>query len=158
MKYFRSVFCMCSKYTTQGASKSHCLSLQQSLLSTEIVCLADFYRFQAVNTINCNSSPLENRLIYLALTGAWSEFYLFLCPKFYFCHGTLGLNECWFKWIYFRKNWCAIIIKSSCVCPGADLLKLTREDLVQICGPADGIRLYNALKSRWCANFEAEWI
>ncbi|OXB83227.1 UNVERIFIED_CONTAM: hypothetical protein H355_001979 [Colinus virginianus] len=38
--------------------------------------------------------------------------------------------------------------KSSCVPPGADLLKLTREDLVQICGPADGIRLYNALKSR----------
>ncbi|KAG8139396.1 hypothetical protein E2320_002163 [Naja naja] len=34
--------------------------------------------------------------------------------------------------------------KTSC----ADLLKLTREDLVQICGPADGIRLYNALKSR----------
>ncbi|EMP38189.1 Upstream-binding protein 1 [Chelonia mydas] len=32
--------------------------------------------------------------------------------------------------------------------PCADLLKLTREDLVQICGPADGIRLYNALKSR----------
>ncbi|KAK1805097.1 hypothetical protein P4O66_019454 [Electrophorus voltai] len=31
---------------------------------------------------------------------------------------------------------------------GSDLLKLTREDLVQICGPADGIRLYNALKSR----------
>ncbi|XP_040402788.1 upstream-binding protein 1 isoform X6 [Cygnus olor] len=31
---------------------------------------------------------------------------------------------------------------------GADLLKLTREDLVQICGPADGIRLYNALKAR----------
>ncbi|TSK31383.1 CLIP-associating protein 2 [Bagarius yarrelli] len=29
---------------------------------------------------------------------------------------------------------------------GSDLLKLTREDLVQICGPADGIRLYNALK------------
>ncbi|XP_069418171.1 upstream-binding protein 1 isoform X4 [Ovis canadensis] len=31
---------------------------------------------------------------------------------------------------------------------GADLLKLTKEDLVQICGAADGIRLYNALKSR----------
>nr|XP_033786261.1 upstream-binding protein 1 isoform X4 [Geotrypetes seraphini] len=31
---------------------------------------------------------------------------------------------------------------------GADLLKLTREDLVQICGPADGIRLFNALTSR----------
>lgn len=29
---------------------------------------------------------------------------------------------------------------------GSDLLKLTREDLVQICGPADGIRLYNSLK------------
>uniref|UniRef100_A0A8C1YQX7 Upstream-binding protein 1 n=1 Tax=Cyprinus carpio TaxID=7962 RepID=A0A8C1YQX7_CYPCA len=32
---------------------------------------------------------------------------------------------------------------------GSDLLKLTREDLVQICGAADGIRLYNALKSRY---------
>ncbi|KAM9823740.1 upstream-binding protein 1 [Neosynchiropus ocellatus] len=31
---------------------------------------------------------------------------------------------------------------------GSDLLKLTRDDLVQICGPADGIRLFNALKSR----------
>lgn len=32
---------------------------------------------------------------------------------------------------------------------GADLLKLTREDVIQICGPADGIRLFNALKGRW---------
>ncbi|XP_058475211.1 upstream-binding protein 1 isoform X4 [Solea solea] len=31
---------------------------------------------------------------------------------------------------------------------GSDLLKLTRDDLVQICGTADGIRLFNALKSR----------
>nr|XP_056720893.1 alpha-globin transcription factor CP2 [Euleptes europaea] len=31
---------------------------------------------------------------------------------------------------------------------GSDLLKLTREDVIQICGPADGIRLFNALKGR----------
>ncbi|XP_014116102.1 PREDICTED: alpha-globin transcription factor CP2 isoform X2 [Pseudopodoces humilis] len=31
---------------------------------------------------------------------------------------------------------------------GADLLKLTREDVIQICGPADGIRLFNTLKGR----------
>ncbi|XP_059902353.1 transcription factor CP2 [Gadus macrocephalus] len=31
---------------------------------------------------------------------------------------------------------------------GADLLKLTREDVIQICGPADGIRLFNAMKGR----------
>ncbi|KAI5095932.1 alpha-globin transcription factor CP2 isoform X4, partial [Silurus meridionalis] len=31
---------------------------------------------------------------------------------------------------------------------GADLLKLTREDVIQICGPADGIRLFNSLKGR----------
>uniref|UniRef100_A0AAY5K3E1 Upstream-binding protein 1 n=1 Tax=Esox lucius TaxID=8010 RepID=A0AAY5K3E1_ESOLU len=31
---------------------------------------------------------------------------------------------------------------------GCDLLKLTRDDLVQICGAADGIRLFNTLKSR----------
>lgn len=37
---------------------------------------------------------------------------------------------------------------SLCSSPGADLLKLTKEDLVQICGAADGIRLYNSLKSR----------
>ncbi|XP_043910988.1 transcription factor CP2-like protein 1 isoform X1 [Protopterus annectens] len=30
----------------------------------------------------------------------------------------------------------------------ADLLKLSRDDVIQICGPADGIRLFNALKSR----------
>ncbi|EPY75913.1 transcription factor CP2-like protein [Camelus ferus] len=30
----------------------------------------------------------------------------------------------------------------------ADLLKMSREDLVQICGPADGIRLFNAIKGR----------
>uniref|UniRef100_A0A8C7I3P3 Upstream-binding protein 1 n=1 Tax=Oncorhynchus kisutch TaxID=8019 RepID=A0A8C7I3P3_ONCKI len=30
---------------------------------------------------------------------------------------------------------------------GFDLLKLTRDDLVQICGAADGIRLFNTLKS-----------
>lgn len=29
------------------------------------------------------------------------------------------------------------------------MLKLTREDVIQICGPADGIRLFNALKGRW---------
>ncbi|XP_058890092.1 transcription factor CP2-like protein 1 isoform X2 [Acipenser ruthenus] len=31
---------------------------------------------------------------------------------------------------------------------GADLLKMSKEDLVQICGPADGIRLYNVIKRR----------
>jgi len=31
---------------------------------------------------------------------------------------------------------------------GADILRLTRDDLIQICGLADGIRLYNALHSR----------
>lgn len=38
---------------------------------------------------------------------------------------------------------------------GSDLLKLTRDDLVQICGPADGIRLFNALKSR-CVSASAQ--
>uniref|UniRef100_A0A7M4E2T1 Transcription factor CP2-like protein 1 n=1 Tax=Crocodylus porosus TaxID=8502 RepID=A0A7M4E2T1_CROPO len=32
---------------------------------------------------------------------------------------------------------------------GADLLKLSRTDLIQICGAADGIRLSNTLKARW---------
>lgn len=31
---------------------------------------------------------------------------------------------------------------------GADILRLTRDDLIQICGLADGIRLFNALHSK----------
>lgn len=31
---------------------------------------------------------------------------------------------------------------------GADILRLTRDDLIQICGVADGIRLYNALHAK----------
>ncbi|XP_038870549.1 transcription factor CP2-like protein 1 isoform X2 [Salvelinus namaycush] len=31
---------------------------------------------------------------------------------------------------------------------GADLLKMSREDLIQICGPSDGIRLFNTIKGR----------
>ncbi|XP_030065463.1 transcription factor CP2-like protein 1 [Microcaecilia unicolor] len=31
---------------------------------------------------------------------------------------------------------------------GADLLKMSKEDFVQVCGPADGIRLFNAIKGR----------
>lgn len=34
------------------------------------------------------------------------------------------------------------------VVAGADLLRMSRDDLVQICGPADGIRLFNTLKGR----------
>ncbi|XP_063228647.1 transcription factor CP2-like protein 1 isoform X3 [Bacillus rossius redtenbacheri] len=34
---------------------------------------------------------------------------------------------------------------------GADILRLTRDDLIQICGLADGIRLYNALHARGVA-------
>lgn len=32
---------------------------------------------------------------------------------------------------------------------GADIYRLSKEDLVQICGLADGIRLYNTLHSKW---------
>ena len=31
---------------------------------------------------------------------------------------------------------------------GSDLLALSRDDIIQICGPADGIRLYNALRAK----------
>uniref|UniRef100_A0A672YXB9 Transcription factor CP2-like 1 n=1 Tax=Sphaeramia orbicularis TaxID=375764 RepID=A0A672YXB9_9TELE len=31
---------------------------------------------------------------------------------------------------------------------GADLLRMSRDDLIQICGPADGIRLFNTMKGR----------
>ncbi|XP_063743097.1 transcription factor CP2-like protein 1 isoform X2 [Eleginops maclovinus] len=37
---------------------------------------------------------------------------------------------------------------SSAVVAGADLLRMSREDLIQICGPADGIRLFNTMKGR----------
>jgi len=36
-----------------------------------------------------------------------------------------------------------------CMLIGSDLLRLCREDLIQICGTADGIRLYNALQAKY---------
>lgn len=36
----------------------------------------------------------------------------------------------------------------SAVVAGGDLLRMSREDLIQICGPADGIRLFNTMKGR----------
>lgn len=32
---------------------------------------------------------------------------------------------------------------------GSDMLRMSREDLIQICGQADGIRLYNALHAKY---------
>lgn len=32
---------------------------------------------------------------------------------------------------------------------GADILRLSRDDLIQICGLADGIRLFNALHAKY---------
>lgn len=31
---------------------------------------------------------------------------------------------------------------------GSDMLRMSRDDLMQICGQADGIRLYNALHAK----------
>lgn len=31
---------------------------------------------------------------------------------------------------------------------GSDMLRMSRDDLTQICGQADGIRLYNALHAK----------
>ena len=43
---------------------------------------------------------------------------------------------------------CYNLIDSDNIFSGVDLLRLTREDLIQICGLADGIRLNNALQSK----------
>lgn len=50
-----------------------------------------------------------------------------------------------------RPRWAGIGDSGFSRPAGADLLKLTREDVIQICGPADGIRLFNALKGRYVA-------
>ncbi|KAK0059446.1 transcription factor CP2 [Biomphalaria pfeifferi] len=50
------------------------------------------------------------------------------------------------RWLHFHRfsNYVRVFQNFS----GADLLRLTREDLIQICGLADGIRLDNALQAR----------
>lgn len=50
------------------------------------------------------------------------------------------------QWLHKNRfsNYCRLFTSYT----GADLLKLSRSDLVQICGMADGIRLSNALKAR----------
>ena len=49
------------------------------------------------------------------------------------------------------KEFCNLVLQTTHLYyffAGVDLLRLTREDLIQICGLADGIRLNNALQSK----------
>ncbi|XP_031438187.1 transcription factor CP2-like protein 1 isoform X2 [Clupea harengus] len=50
------------------------------------------------------------------------------------------------QWLHSNRfsPFCRLFVSFS----GADLLKLSRDDFIQICGPADGIRLFNAIKGR----------
>ncbi|TSL16080.1 Sterile alpha motif domain-containing protein 9 [Bagarius yarrelli] len=50
------------------------------------------------------------------------------------------------EWLHRNRfsSFCRIFSNFS----GADLVKMSRNELVQICGPADGIRLFNAIKGR----------
>uniref|UniRef100_A0A672HK49 Transcription factor CP2-like 1 n=1 Tax=Salarias fasciatus TaxID=181472 RepID=A0A672HK49_SALFA len=45
-----------------------------------------------------------------------------------------------------------------CSFSGADLLRMSREDLIQICGPADGIRLFNTMKGSVGGIFSGETV
>uniref|UniRef100_G1KU12 Upstream-binding protein 1 n=1 Tax=Anolis carolinensis TaxID=28377 RepID=G1KU12_ANOCA len=65
------------------------------------------------------------------------------------CFQTLSPNASIMEtqqWLHKNRfsNYCRVFTSYT----GADLLKLSRTDLVQICGTADGIRLSNALKAR----------
>uniref|UniRef100_A0A668SXL1 Upstream-binding protein 1 n=1 Tax=Oreochromis aureus TaxID=47969 RepID=A0A668SXL1_OREAU len=69
----------------------------------------------------------------------------FLTPVTSFLSPTASIQDTQ-KWLL--KNRFSSYTRLFSNFSGSDLLKLTRDDLVQICGPADGIRLFNALKSR----------
>uniref|UniRef100_A0A3Q3JR65 Upstream-binding protein 1 n=1 Tax=Monopterus albus TaxID=43700 RepID=A0A3Q3JR65_MONAL len=68
-----------------------------------------------------------------------------LCPSLQQLSPTASIQDTQ-KWLL--KNRFSSYTRLFSNFSGSDLLKLTRDDLVQICGPADGIRLFNALKSR----------
>lgn len=101
--------------------------------------------------------PLEDRDFY----PAWHNVSALQCPLATNWH----LRLCYVNFLFinslcmltsYKNNPCSSgsheegRVFHPCLCvPGADLLKLTREDVIQICGPADGIRLFNALKGRW---------
>lgn len=50
------------------------------------------------------------------------------------------------QWL--QRNRFPSFVKTFSSFSGSDMFSLTRDDLVQICGPADGIRLYNALRTK----------
>ncbi|XP_048416261.2 transcription factor CP2-like protein 1 isoform X5 [Stegostoma tigrinum] len=58
---------------------------------------------------------------------------------------TLTIQETQ-QWLHLHRftPFCKLFANFS----GADLLKLSRDDIIQICGPADGIRLFNTLRLR----------
>lgn len=54
------------------------------------------------------------------------------------------------QWL--RKNSFGNYLSTFANFNGADILRLTREDLIQICGLPDGIRLLYALHSKWVSS------
>uniref|UniRef100_UPI00398EEDC5 transcription factor CP2-like protein 1 n=1 Tax=Pristiophorus japonicus TaxID=55135 RepID=UPI00398EEDC5 len=58
----------------------------------------------------------------------------------------MASNQDALHWLHRNRfsAFCQLFVNFS----GADLLKMSKEDLIQICGPADGIRLFNAIKGR----------
>uniref|UniRef100_A0A8D1KLN3 Grh/CP2 DB domain-containing protein n=1 Tax=Sus scrofa TaxID=9823 RepID=A0A8D1KLN3_PIG len=66
-----------------------------------------------------------------------------LCPQHLLPSASMQDAQQWLHRNRFSQ-FCRLFASFS----GADLLKMSRDDLVQICGPADGIRLFNAIKGR----------
>uniref|UniRef100_A0AAY4C730 Grh/CP2 DB domain-containing protein n=1 Tax=Denticeps clupeoides TaxID=299321 RepID=A0AAY4C730_9TELE len=66
--------------------------------------------------------------------------------KMYHLYHTLHLPHLSDQWLHRNRfsPFCRLFASFS----GADLLKMCKDDFVQICGPADGIRLFNAIKGR----------
>ena len=59
------------------------------------------------------------------------------------CNATAQQTTTWLQFHRFSAY-----IRTFSSFSGADLLRMSRDDLIQICGLADGIRMFNALHAK----------
>ncbi|XP_074244791.1 transcription factor CP2-like protein 1 isoform X2 [Saimiri boliviensis] len=163
--HLHSAGCLIKVFKPKGADRK--LKMDREKLEKQPVHERDKYQTACENTVFLECSPWPESpakplppLGSLALTAPYSCRLLSperLCSSPPIALDTLGcspvgelnhrasISETQ-QWLYQHRfsSYCQMLANFT----GPDLLKLTRQDLIQICGAADGIHLFNTLRAR----------
>ncbi|XP_006833727.1 PREDICTED: transcription factor CP2-like protein 1-like [Chrysochloris asiatica] len=161
-EHLHSASCLIKVFKPKGADRK--LKTDREKVEKQPLHERDKYQVACENTIFMECSPwpepIAGPLSPLALTSPHSCKLLSperVCSSPPFTFNTLVGNTAedlnpgasileTQQWLYGHRfsSYCRMLANFT----GSDLLKLTRQDLIQICGAADGIRLFNTLRAR----------